>query len=159
MDENGVKRPLTPPPPEVALPERHPDLPSEIRRRQREEREREKERKRAPFHAKCDLCLFENDKRWVYEKHAEHHEKRYNLNVPVNCPDCGELFPTKHGLNPHYQERHDPEKGVCIECLKVMPAKDVHRHLDYVHYTRALNVFCPICNKPFRRRGELEVHK
>ena len=80
------------------------------------------------------------------------------METPVNCPVCNKLFPTKQGLNPHFRETHDKQKGVCIECGEILPAEKLRRHLDYSHNVRVKNKLCSTCGKAFRSRGELEVH-
>jgi hypothetical protein len=64
---------------------------------------------------------------------------------------CNQLFPTKHELNPHYNEVHDPDKGVCIECGEIVEASALRKHLEYTHYINVKNKLCAECGKAFRK--------
>ena len=106
----------------------------------------------------CAICYFKHDRANIFAKHMEIHEGRFNLNVPVNCPVCSVLLPTKHELNPHYAAHHDTENGVCIECGLVTERAALRRHLEYVHFKSLKNKLCPYCGKAFTCKADLDIH-
>lgn len=106
----------------------------------------------------CQVCLFKHDRGYIFDKHVETHEQRYNLNTPVTCPVCQVEFPTKYELNPHFQVEHNREQGCCVECLMVCDAKALRRHLEYSHYINLKNKLCSHCGKAFKSRQDLEIH-
>ena len=106
----------------------------------------------------CRVCLFKHDRGYIFDKHIETHEQRYNLNSPVMCPICHTEFATKYELNPHFQEQHNPEQGCCVECQMICDAKALRRHLEYSHYINLKNKLCSHCGQAFRSRQDLEIH-
>ena len=108
---------------------------------------------------RCDVCLRQFDSKKQLDRHVEFHRSKHpDLDKSVDCPECGEEVETKLRLNPHFQSRHDPNKGVCIECYEVMEIPNVRRHLYNKHFYSVKDRLCPTCGDSFSSPLKLRVH-
>ena len=99
---------------------------------------------------KCRICC-DVLKSTQYRHHNHGHEKKFKLNVEVQCPQCPTQI-VKRDLNPHFLRVHPDAGGACcIECLKVFPQSELKVHLAKEHGAHkpkdSEGQLCPMCGK------------
>lgn len=104
----------------------------------------------------CKVCLAILSSQQTFDNHMQLHHSRIDLNVSVECPECGEKLESKILLTQHYRFTHNPTKGVCPICLLVTDGSTLARHLKKKHFLK--HHLCTVCGKEFDMLLKMQVH-
>ena len=121
----------------------------------------------------CDEC-----KSWFANSTDLDYHKGVNHSEPVDeekCVECNQVFKSKVALKKHNSRKHastsDTKEFACAECDKVFSARhsllrhEKEKHLKFkvnlnlVQFGEELQSRCDLCEKIFRRKENLDVHK
>ena len=122
----------------------------------------------------CDECKsrFANSADLDYHKGANHSD---SVAAEEKCVECDQVFKSKVALKKHTSRKHastsDTKEFACAECDKVFSARhsllrhEKEKHLKFkvnlnlVQFVEELQSQCDLCEKRFRRKENMDVHK
>ena len=109
----------------------------------------------------CEYCLSLFSTKQSKDIHIFHHHTNQNL---VSCSLCKASFKTREGLAAHMKAKHRDklEKFICKICdAKFENESSLKRHLDIIDHDAMMKVsfVCAKCDKVFKTRRELQIHK
>ena len=106
----------------------------------------------------CTLC----GKSFTKKRPLEAHLMRHFGQMPYNCKNCTERFPTENELRKHDETTHN-RKHICTDCGKSFPYKselETHRR-SHIGEKPFLCLKCDYAfadSSSFRRHTETKVH-
>ena len=121
------------------------------------------EKSRAPsFH--CKICMKSYQTPIEVRDCVEAHKEGSNLEEPTKCTTCDETLLSRYVVTDHFSQKHRDllfGQMCCPICMKMFPLKQnattsLHAHVATNHGIK--NVFCKICTKNMKSRGEEERH-
>ena len=126
-------------------------------RKTKKEGDRKRKINEADRKYRCRVCLRAFGSKNHFDRHMKKHEQRLNLQDEMACPEC-DVRSKKIDLNEHYREKHDQNKGICLDCSKLFPVSELFYHVAK-HFINTKKHLCNICGEKFRTPLDLRVHQ
>ena len=104
---------------------------------------------------KCRFC----GEGFSYSLKRTKHENEMHTGQTYMCEQCDFQTQDRVKLYSHRKQTHEKVMVACEICGRMMNAKHVRKHMDYVHGQKKDNAQCPDCGEVFDRNQSLTKHR